>query len=275
MVDRTAAMTIDGRLALSPRSNARGHGSLHRVHGVVDGVRRTAGPLNHLGRHRPLDGAPGMHCAAHAARNQQPGEETQPDPYAVTSASYVTPPGRPRSKTIIRYHCGEGLSVRALLGSHAVRQKSANLTQPGLCIDFCERALLQRHQASPSSMYSRNSGVDGYRIKDGVAVRCEWTAGHALAWSGARVPCSDSGWFAERSRRLPVAVLFQCAAAPTSVLTVVRGWTRTSRRSPVASRIVTHRFRNYAGGACMLSLRSKHATRADGSFRGQTGWRPR
>ncbi len=90
-----------------------------------------------------------------------------------------------------------------------------------------------------------------------------------------QVPCSDSGWFAERSRRLPVAVLFQCAAAPTSVLTVVRGWARTSRRSPVASRMVAHRFWDYSGGACLLSLRGKHATRADGSFRGQTGWGPR
>lgn len=47
MIDRASAVTIDGRLAPSPRSNARGHGSLHRVHGVVDGVHRTAGPLMH------------------------------------------------------------------------------------------------------------------------------------------------------------------------------------------------------------------------------------
>jgi len=80
MADRTSAMTIDGRPALSPRSNACGHRSLYRVHRVVDGVHRPAGPLNHPGRHCPLDGAPGMNRAAYATRNQQPGDETHPDP---------------------------------------------------------------------------------------------------------------------------------------------------------------------------------------------------
>src|SRR5690348_7273026 len=32
--------------------------------------------LDWLRRYRPLNRAPGMHCAADAARNQQPGEET-------------------------------------------------------------------------------------------------------------------------------------------------------------------------------------------------------
>jgi hypothetical protein len=115
MVDRTSAMTIDGRLALSSRSNASGHGSLHRVHGVVDGVHRAAGPLNHLGRHRPLDGAPGMHSAAHAARNQQPGEETQPDPLRSKQRCRTLRLSEGhRIKMIIRYHSGEGRQSEAL-----------------------------------------------------------------------------------------------------------------------------------------------------------------
>jgi len=98
-----------------------------------------------------------------------------------------------------------------------------------------------------------------------------------MHWRGQvpGVPCADSGWFPERGRRLPVAIPFQRAAALTSVLTVVRGWARTSRRSPVASRMVAHRFWDYSGGGCLLSLRGKRATRADGSFRRQASWGPR
>jgi hypothetical protein len=49
----------------------------------IGGVQRAADPLHHLGCHRPLDGAAGMHSAADAARNQQPGEETHLYPHAV------------------------------------------------------------------------------------------------------------------------------------------------------------------------------------------------
>ena len=127
MVDWTISMPENGSLALAARSDSCCRRALHGIHSVVDRMQRSARPFDRFGRNRPLHGTTGMHGAADAARNKQPGQEAHlypPCDQTAVSEDYSrsarlrldkTKPGNPTGRSIGR-GCNQPTNPSAIRG---------------------------------------------------------------------------------------------------------------------------------------------------------------
>jgi hypothetical protein len=85
MIHRAVSMAPHPGLAPVPRTDARCHRALHRVHGIVDGVESAASLLDRFWRDGPLHRPSWVRRSANTARNEQPGEETHIAPQLTRS----------------------------------------------------------------------------------------------------------------------------------------------------------------------------------------------